>query len=99
MLPNDDGAAEAMLILVPVPRVLDLAFPFAVVEGKAYSTGNQIFEVENQAAVSAACVLKVQTNLDNVVDRASTSSDTTASFDADPPLFFSVTTQGPIHEL
>ena len=78
---------------------MDLAFPFAVVEGKAYSTGKQIFEAENQAAVSAACALKIQLDLDAMVDRASTSSDTTALSDTDPPLFFSVTTQGPIHEL
>lgn len=54
---------EPMLILVPAPRALDLAFPFAVVEGKAYSTGKQIFEAENQAAVSGACGLKIQTDL------------------------------------
>jgi hypothetical protein len=39
-----------MLILIPAPRALDLLFPFAIVEGKSYSTGKQIFEAENQAA-------------------------------------------------
>ncbi|KAL5431507.1 hypothetical protein PMIN06_012298 [Paraphaeosphaeria minitans] len=29
------GPLEPMLIPVPAPRALDLAFPFAVVEGKA----------------------------------------------------------------
>ncbi len=91
-----DGPLQPMLILVPALRALDLAFPFAVVEGKAYSTGKQIFEAENQAAVSAACALKIQLDLDNLVRSGTTSPDAPP---AEPPLFFSVTTQGPIHEL
>ncbi|KAF7502121.1 hypothetical protein GJ744_007097 [Endocarpon pusillum] len=95
-----DGPLEPMLSLVPAPRALDLAFPFAIVEGKAYSTGRQIFEAENQAAVSGACGLKIQIDLDNLVNHAITSSaslPTTST--TEPPLFFSITTQGPIHEL
>ena len=94
------GPLEPMLIPVPAPRALDLAFPFAVVEGKAYSTGKQIFEAENQAAVSGACGLKIQLDLDNLVDGGATSSDAlTKPPESEFPLFFSVCTQGPIHEL
>lgn len=97
---ESDGPLEPMLILVPALRALDLAFPFAVVEGKAYSTGKQIFEAENQAAVAGACGLKIQIDLDNLVDHATTSSGAPpTSSKIDPPLFFSITTQGPIHEL
>lgn len=95
-----DGPLEPMLLPLPAPRALDLAFPFAVVEGKSYSTGKQIFEAENQAAVSGACALKIQLDLDNLIDAGGTSSDAPpASSNIEPPLFFSICTQGPIHEL
>lgn len=95
-----DGLLEPMLIPIPAPRALDLAFPSAVVEGKAYSTGKQIFEAENQAAVSAACGLKIQLDLNDLVDHATETSGAHSTLsDAEPPLFFSVCTQGPIHEL
>jgi hypothetical protein len=93
---NDDGPLEPILIIEPAPHGLDLAFPFAVVEGKAYATGKQIFEAENQAAVSAACALKIQLDLDRLVSRV-TGED--GSSGQHHPLFFSITTQGPIHEL
>ena len=95
-----DGPLEPTLISVPAPRALDLAFPFAVIEGKAYSTGKQIFEAENQASVSRACGLKIQLDLNNLVNRGATSSDALpTTSDTEPPLFFSICTQGPIHEL
>jgi hypothetical protein len=103
------GPQEPMLISVPAPRASDLAFPFAVVEGKAYSTGKRVFEAENQAAVAGACGLKIQLCLDELVKRAAptpsqgqppTSSDVPPAPSKDQPaLFFSICTQGPIHEL
>jgi hypothetical protein len=95
------GLQEPMLISIPAPRASDLVFPFAVVEGKAYSTSKQIFEAENQAAVSAACGLKIQLSLDELAQSAATTSsglEPTPSKDR-CPLFFSVCTQGPNHEL
>ena len=86
------GPLEPMLISVPAPRALDLAFPFAVVEGKAYSTGKQIFEAENQAAVSVACAQNILHRLDRMANRGATAN-------AQPRVLFSITTQGPIHEL
>lgn len=91
---------EPALISVPALRASDLAFPFAVIEGKAYSTGRQIFEAENQAAVSGACGLKIQLCLDELVERAVTSSNNQgAPVENRFALFFSVCTEGPIHEL
>ncbi|KAF1816312.1 hypothetical protein P152DRAFT_470350 [Eremomyces bilateralis CBS 781.70] len=60
--------------------------------GKAYSTGKQIFEAENQAAVSMACAHKIQILLDRLTDPETMT---------DPQLhvLFSIATQGPIHEL
>jgi hypothetical protein len=92
------GSEEPMLISVPTQRASDLVFPFAVVEAKAYSTGKQVFEAENQAAVSGACGLKIQLCLDELAKDATTSSDILPSKNQ-PPLFFSICTQGPFHEL
>ncbi|KAM3078415.1 hypothetical protein ACMFMG_006295 [Clarireedia jacksonii] len=91
---------EPALIAVPALRASDLAFPFAVIEGKAYSTGRQIFEAENQAAVSGACGLKIQLCLDELVERATARSNSQLAPAENPfPLFFSICTEGPIHEL
>ena len=64
-----DGTEEPMLISVPAPRASDLVFPFSVDEGKAYLTGKQISEAENQAAGSGACAIKMQLRLDELVKR------------------------------
>ncbi|KIX96365.1 uncharacterized protein Z520_08143 [Fonsecaea multimorphosa CBS 102226] len=95
------GPLEPMLLSVPAPGALDLAFPFAVVEGTAYSTGNQIFAAENQAAISGVCALKIQLDLDSLVNGGAITSGAlpTSSSSTHAPLFFSITTQGPIHEL
>lgn len=85
------GPLEPMLISVPAPRALDLAFPFAVVEGKAYSTGKQIFEAENQAVVSMACAHNILHCLDRMANRGKTTN-------TQPRVLFSITTEGPIHE-
>ncbi len=110
VLRDPGGPEEPALISVPALRASDLVFPFAVVEGKAYSTGKQVFEAENQAAVSGACGLKIQLCLDELVKRATpessnddespTSSDSqSAPSKNQPVLFFSICTEGPIHEL
>lgn len=86
------GPSEPMLIPIPAPRAGDLAFPFAVIEGKAYSTGKQIFEAENQAAVSMACAHNILHRLDRMANNGTTASTQTR-------VLFSITTEGPIHEL
>ncbi|KAL8800937.1 MAG: hypothetical protein Q9182_004819 [Xanthomendoza sp. 2 TL-2023] len=103
MKPREAGKpTEPILITVPAPCASDLTFPFLVIEGKAYSTGKQMFEAENQAAVSGACGLKVQLCLDDLVrkvNRSATSANISPSSSTSPPLFFSVCTEGPIHAL
>lgn len=98
MAREEDGSAEPLLIAVPTQRASDLVFPFAVIEGKAYSTGKQIFEAENQAAVSRASGLKIQLCLNELVKCATTGSDVSPA-PSHIPLFFSVCTEGPYHEL
>lgn len=112
------GPFEPMLTMVPAVRAMDLTFPFAVIEGKAYSTGKQIYEAENQAAVSIACAHNILRQLDYLV--ASDPSEPLAEEEEaeqqgegeiqepqrprrQPPsparVLFSITTQGPLHEL
>ena len=94
------GPTEPLLVSVPASRASDLTFPFAVVEGKSHSTGKTIFEAQNQAAVSGACALKIQLDLDSLTKQASAASDASDSAPQGPPLlFFSVCTEGPYHEL
>ncbi|KAL8835094.1 MAG: hypothetical protein Q9170_003450 [Blastenia crenularia] len=91
---------DSVLIIVPTQRQTTLAFPTLISEGKAYSTGKQIFEAENQAAVSGAGGLKIQILLDELVKRATRGSDTSLTSLKDrPPLVFSICTEGPYHEL
>jgi hypothetical protein len=59
---------------------------------------DKTFEAENQAAVAAACGLKVQLDLNCLVADAAAESSTTPS-DPVEPLFFFICVQGPIHEL
>ena len=98
-MPNDPD--EPALIFVPTQRPSTLVFPFAVVEGKAYSTGKQIFEAQNQAAVSGVSALKIQLCLDALVERATQNSPDVppTSLKEGHALFFSVCTEGPYHEL
>ncbi|KAF2020580.1 hypothetical protein BU24DRAFT_469346 [Aaosphaeria arxii CBS 175.79] len=98
--PESEETVKPVLNPIPTARGSHLTFPFAVIECKAYSTGKQIFEAENQAAVSAACGLKIQLDLDDLAACDATSSDAPpASLRTDPPLFFSICTQGPIIEI
>jgi len=95
------GPEEPLLIVVPTQRPSGLVFPFAVAESKAYSTGKPVFEAENQAAVSAASGLKIQLCLNELVKRATTTgSDVPLTLsNTATPLFFSICTEGPYHEL
>lgn len=87
-----DGPLELMLLLIPASCALDLAFPFAVVEGKTYSTGQQIFEAENQATVSIACAHNLLHCLDRMAKRETTTNTRSR-------ILFSITTKGPIYKL
>ena len=54
-------------------RESGLVFPFAVVEAQSYSIGKQVFEAQNEVAVSGAGGLKIQLALSELVKRAKTS--------------------------
>ncbi|KAH0558823.1 hypothetical protein GP486_004535 [Trichoglossum hirsutum] len=86
------SGGHAALVFMPGAST-GVAFPFAVVECKSYSSG-RLYEAENQAAVAGACALKIQLDLDSLANNEITSSSNTQ-----PPLFFSVTTQGSIYQL
>lgn len=101
-MPNgQDGPQEPVLIIVPTQRQSNLAFPTLVFEGKGYSTGKQVFEAQNQAAVSGAGGLKIQMLLDELVKRATRSSNAAliTPLKNQPPLVFAICSEGPQHEL
>ena len=88
------------MIIVPTQRESNLTFPTLVFEGKGYSTGRQVFEAQNQAAVSGAGGGKIQMMLDELVKRATRSSAIPFTPSKNRhPLVFSICTEGPYHEL
>ncbi len=95
-----DGPQEPVLIIVPTQRESALTFPTLGFEGKGYSTGKQVFEAQNQAAVLGACGLKIQLMLDELVQRAigNPEGPLTPSTHS-PSLVFAICTEGPHHEL
>lgn len=95
-----DGPPEPVLIIVPTQRESNLTFPTLVFEGKGYSTGKQVFEAQNQAAVSGAGGVKIQMILDKLVKRATRSSGVPLTPSKNqPPLVFAICSEGPQHEL
>lgn len=95
-----DGPPEPVLIIVPTQRESNLTFPTLVFEGNGYSTGKQVFEAQNQAAVSGAGGVKIQMILDELVKRATRSSDVPLTPSKNqPPLVFAICSEGPQHEL
>ncbi|MCJ1344521.1 hypothetical protein MMC31_002724 [Peltigera leucophlebia] len=86
--------SEPALCSKPTQRALDIRFPFLPVEGKAYATGNPVFDAQNQAAVSGACALNILHDLDDLARRADSGSPS-----KDQLMVFSVCTEGPYHEL
>lgn len=95
------GPPEPVLIILPTQRQSNLAFPTLVFEGKGYSTGKQVFEAQNQAAVSGAGGVKIQMLLDELVKRATRGSNAALITPSknQPPLVFAICSEGPHHEL
>lgn len=89
---------EPVLCSQPSQRALGLHFPFLIIEGRSFATVGHIYEAENQVAVSGACALKIQHDLDELVDLACQGSGY-ENHAGVSPLFFSICTQGPFHEL
>jgi hypothetical protein len=77
------------LLSEPHAVQLGLHFPFLLVEAKGLTTSGNIIGAENQAAVGGACALRILDTL------ASLGSEVTET----PPIIFTISTEGPIHEL
>lgn len=78
----------------PHTAAMGLRFPFLIVETKGLSLNGGLVAAQNQAAIGAACMLKILEDLENqaVLPTAPASL-------AEAPLCFSITTEGPVHEL
>ncbi|KAE8153155.1 hypothetical protein BDV25DRAFT_169490 [Aspergillus avenaceus] len=88
------------LISNPHVTPLGLRFPFLIVEAKAGATGGNLYQAQNQAAVGGSTALLILKSLSDLRD---SQDSVEASNKSDPAiklnLAFSVTTEGPVHEL
>lgn len=78
----------------PHTAAMGLRFPFLIAETKGLSLNGGLVAAQNQAAVGAACMLKILDDLENQAGLPAGSASP-----AEPPLCFSITTEGPVHEL
>ena len=92
--PHPQTGHPPLLYSEPTQAALQIRFPCFLVEGKSYATCRNIYEAQNQAAVSGACSLKILHDLDNLVRKSNPGSCTKVQ-----PIVFSVCTEGPIHQL
>lgn len=85
---------QQILISDPTKQGI-LRFPNLVVEGKAYATGKQFFEAENQSLVSGTCMVNLQHQSTDLAELASSDcSDSKV-----PAIAFCISTEGPFLEL
>ncbi|KAL9025928.1 MAG: hypothetical protein Q9196_005327, partial [Gyalolechia fulgens] len=75
----------------PTIDYLNVRFPIQVVEGKAYATGKPMFEAENQAVVSGACMVNLQQQLIDLHEIIFPDAEQSRT-----PFAFSVCTEGPV---
>ncbi|PWY73918.1 hypothetical protein BO83DRAFT_336834 [Aspergillus eucalypticola CBS 122712] len=102
-----DLQETSSLISDPHVTPLGLRFPFLVVEAKAAATGGNLYQAQNQAAVGGSAALQILKNLLDLQDLDEEDQEVTEDGPVvaqDLPntklrLAFSVTTEGPIHEL
>lgn len=92
--------------LISDPNILPsgLRFPFLMVEAKSSATGGNLYQAQNQAAVSGSSALQIFRNLSDLQDiQDSYRRNGPAGYDdsglTDLNLAFSITTEGPTHEL
>ncbi|XP_014551483.1 hypothetical protein COCVIDRAFT_20276 [Bipolaris victoriae FI3] len=78
----------------PHTAAMGLRFPFLIAETKGLSLNGGLVAAQNQAAIGAACMLKILDELENQATLLTESASP-----AEPPLCFSITTEGPVHEL
>ena len=73
---------------------IGIRFPFLVVEGKSYSTGNSMYNTKNQAMISRSCIIVLQQQFAKFV------KDHSSDFqESKEPLAFSVCHEGPMINL
>ncbi|PYI30358.1 hypothetical protein BP00DRAFT_487393 [Aspergillus indologenus CBS 114.80] len=100
----------ASLISDPHITPVGLRFPFLIVEAKAGATGGNLYQAQNHAAVGGSTALQIFSNLSGLQDarglddegpgnREDSTAGSARGADTDLHLAFSVTTEGPIHEL
>ncbi|KAL5121059.1 hypothetical protein ACEQ8H_000909 [Pleosporales sp. CAS-2024a] len=92
----------------PHQAQVGLRFPFLVVEAKGAAASGNMIGAQNRAAVDGACAMNILGDLQNVVTRITTTvqhqscsgmGDNEDENNLVPAIMFSVTTEGPLHEL
>lgn len=105
-----DMQDTSTLISDPHVTPLGLRFPFLIVEAKAGATGGNLYQAQNQAAVGGAAALLILKSLSDLRDSQTPSRENQdcveasdrsgqATLDIKLNLVFSITTEGPVHEL
>ena len=82
---------QGKLFSDPTLDYLNVRFPIQVIEGKAYATGKPMFEAENQAVVSGACMVNLQQQLIDLYEGLFPDAEQSRT-----PFAFSVCTEGPV---
>ncbi|KAH8724207.1 hypothetical protein GQ44DRAFT_709291 [Phaeosphaeriaceae sp. PMI808] len=106
MLLQDD----CRVLSEPHQAQIGLRFPFLVIESKGGAAAGNLIGAQNQAAVDGACALNILSDLQCVVTRIVSQSGyiqcnkgnpntEQGEKDKTPAILFSVTTEGPIHEI
>ncbi|KAF2787050.1 hypothetical protein K505DRAFT_258535 [Melanomma pulvis-pyrius CBS 109.77] len=106
MLLQDD----CRVLSEPHRAQIGLRFPFLVIESKGGAAGGNLIGAQNQAAVDGACALNILGDWQCVVTRIMSQpgyvqrnqgNPTTEQGEEDnaPVILFSVTTEGPVHEI
>ena len=85
---------QQALRISPLQYPVPMCFLLFVVEGKSYSDGKTVFEAQNQAAVSGACMTDLQHDVAKF-----TESTCHGSYQSKELLAFSICSEGPMVQL
>lgn len=100
---------NSRVISEPYQAQIGLRFPFLIIESKGGTAGGNMVGAQNQAAVDGACAVNILEDLRNTVaqiifllhDSRYSGGSTGEGEQQDklPIILFSVTTEGPLHEI
>ncbi|KAF1996763.1 hypothetical protein P154DRAFT_442534 [Amniculicola lignicola CBS 123094] len=101
---------DCRVLSEPHQAQIGLRFPFLVIESKGGAAGGNMIGAQNQAAVGGACALNILGDLQCVVKRITshpgyvqrnqeTPTREQGEEENAPVILFSVTTEGPLHEI